>query len=412
MATCELCDQEMSTASGCNVSVLHADGEPFPVFPHGKDPGWGRARGRCGDCGVQPGGFHHLGCDIQVCPRCRSQLISCACRWDETAGAYDADDRDDADGDDWGEDADAVSVLRDGLVRGGGEGLPAAGLIRFEAAAAPLRARHHASLRRIAEWALAEGRPCDLDVAALCIDLLERHRAPGGVRLDRRKVNTALGADAPNTASLLTTLLPEGWVEHFWSVITWLDADGQLHPDSDPLTALLEPLRCAGGLDANGLPMPPGTDVDLPCQCYLPHDPSCPPGLAQHVIGHDWDTHREFVVYAHLRLRGDDPPLSTFSPLFTFARRLRREDRVFQAHADEFTYIGRIDAGRNIPELSLYQHVPTSDRGFGDLVLGADGQAWTPKPDGRRKAGFRWIPAADSAALARCGVGFVQRTPA
>ena len=36
----------------------------------------------CGDCGAPRGGFHHRGCDLERCPRCSGQLISCGC--DET----------------------------------------------------------------------------------------------------------------------------------------------------------------------------------------------------------------------------------------------------------------------------------------------------------------------------------------
>lgn len=83
MAVCELCHQEMTTATSCTVAELHIGGEAVAVLRYGKDPGWGRARGPCGDCGVEPGGLHHLGCDIQACPRCHRQLISCGCPWDE-----------------------------------------------------------------------------------------------------------------------------------------------------------------------------------------------------------------------------------------------------------------------------------------------------------------------------------------
>lgn len=36
-------------------------------------------RGRCGDCGVLEGEFHEPGCDMEICPFCRGQLITCDC---------------------------------------------------------------------------------------------------------------------------------------------------------------------------------------------------------------------------------------------------------------------------------------------------------------------------------------------
>src|ERR1700722_12936936 len=35
--------------------------------------------GRCHDCNVRDGGFHHPGCDAERCPRCDGQLIGCGC---------------------------------------------------------------------------------------------------------------------------------------------------------------------------------------------------------------------------------------------------------------------------------------------------------------------------------------------
>jgi len=36
---------------------------------------------RCHDCGIlnKPGNVHHRGCDMERCPKCGGQLISCNC---------------------------------------------------------------------------------------------------------------------------------------------------------------------------------------------------------------------------------------------------------------------------------------------------------------------------------------------
>ena len=79
MAVCEDCQEEMQTADTCVVGELTIDGRPYERIAFGAErPRW--SQDRCGDCRVLVGGFHHLGCDIEQCPRCRRQLISCGCR--------------------------------------------------------------------------------------------------------------------------------------------------------------------------------------------------------------------------------------------------------------------------------------------------------------------------------------------
>ena len=34
---------------------------------------------RCPDCGAKAGCFHHIHCDMEVCPVCGQQLLSCDC---------------------------------------------------------------------------------------------------------------------------------------------------------------------------------------------------------------------------------------------------------------------------------------------------------------------------------------------
>jgi hypothetical protein len=35
--------------------------------------------GDCGDCGAKQGEYHTEGCDIERCPVCHTQLLSCDC---------------------------------------------------------------------------------------------------------------------------------------------------------------------------------------------------------------------------------------------------------------------------------------------------------------------------------------------
>jgi len=39
---------------------------------------------RCPDCAAQPGMLHKLGCDVEKCPECGWQYISCDCPAEET----------------------------------------------------------------------------------------------------------------------------------------------------------------------------------------------------------------------------------------------------------------------------------------------------------------------------------------
>jgi hypothetical protein len=80
MAVCRDCEQEMLQADTCTVDALILDGHRYARHrerrPVGRD-------GRCADCGIAARGYHHLGCDLERCPRCRGQLISCGCWADD-----------------------------------------------------------------------------------------------------------------------------------------------------------------------------------------------------------------------------------------------------------------------------------------------------------------------------------------
>ena len=91
MACCEACGKEMLKAKGCAVHVYeimdNGVWKKYKRIPYGdiKDNGETFALNgyRCPDCGAKPGGYHHPGCDMETCPRCGMQMLSCDCdaRW-------------------------------------------------------------------------------------------------------------------------------------------------------------------------------------------------------------------------------------------------------------------------------------------------------------------------------------------
>jgi hypothetical protein len=76
MAKCSWCQREMTYAGviSCNRNnyVKFPDGTKLPSVPFNQE-------GRCHDCNVLWKGFHHPGCDVERCPKCGGQLISCGC---------------------------------------------------------------------------------------------------------------------------------------------------------------------------------------------------------------------------------------------------------------------------------------------------------------------------------------------
>jgi hypothetical protein len=65
------------------IPSLSLNGRPVPRTPFGAEQSdWRAERMPCGDCGVLKGEFHVPSCDVEECPACHGQLITCDCEFD------------------------------------------------------------------------------------------------------------------------------------------------------------------------------------------------------------------------------------------------------------------------------------------------------------------------------------------
>lgn len=95
MAVCEFCGKEMEGASSCKESRIRIGGKDYPLLPYTRRKETVFTKGddlkRCPECNVLPDGFHHVGCVLEICPKCGGKWVYCKCegikiRLDLTAG--------------------------------------------------------------------------------------------------------------------------------------------------------------------------------------------------------------------------------------------------------------------------------------------------------------------------------------
>jgi predicted Zn-ribbon and HTH transcriptional regulator len=78
MVKCKDCKKEMkdNKTDSCNYGCIKIGDKWYK-----RDTQYFDINERCHDCGIENknGNIHHWGCDIERCPKCKGQLISCGC---------------------------------------------------------------------------------------------------------------------------------------------------------------------------------------------------------------------------------------------------------------------------------------------------------------------------------------------
>ena len=244
MAVCACCEREMTTGAGCDPMPVECAGRSHERVLH-------RRRSSCSDCGVRSGSYHHPGCDLEPCPRCGRQLISCGCL-DEPDEEPDPPEID-------------TIIARSPWLQPLAE------------SAAAVRHKHRETLAELIEWVKAHRQSVDLDCAAVVLQTIDEalncvHRPPV---LQRPDVHSLLRAAIPTWCTMHRTLMPKRLAHDMWTVLVFLADTGRLPVGSDPLDALLDPLDCYAGIAADGRRRRSGERPKHACRCYEPY---CPDG--------------------------------------------------------------------------------------------------------------------------------------
>lgn len=80
-ATCTACNKSMEPNTACTMPTYNDFGDDIERkrIPYGSESHQWPIGHPCHDCNTPVGGLHHLGCDVEQCPRCGGQAISCGC---------------------------------------------------------------------------------------------------------------------------------------------------------------------------------------------------------------------------------------------------------------------------------------------------------------------------------------------
>jgi hypothetical protein len=360
----------MTSATGCGEGTVGIEGEVFRRRTFGAERRGGR-NGRCGDCGVVLGHFHHPGCAIERCPRCGGQSIMCGCCHDDVA--VDEVDLWFDHGDDLPAVEDEVLLALDpwppGAPRRSVHTLPLA----LASLTTPLRLRHVAHLEVLGQLRDVAGR-FDDDVVTIAVAALRSHGdAEGGLCLRRPDVAASVARATRWLEQAHVEPVP-GVADAIAAVLRRTHELGGLEPASDPLAALLEPLHAHHGVE-------PIAAVHV-CQCFAAHDRWLP---AEHRLLQVWTGH-----LVHARCPEPIDGALAGEAWAAFFDRVGPSGGWEGAGQDDVPcLLGLISGPRSVGRLWVFGD-PSRPGRYDNLFLDNGGTPYVAHPDRRYRDGFRW----------------------
>jgi hypothetical protein len=80
---CPGCGYQFGTRPSCEVTEIVIRGHSYERIRYVPRGAWERAEfpDRCPNCEIRRGCFHHVGCELEMCPACEGQLTECGCEY-------------------------------------------------------------------------------------------------------------------------------------------------------------------------------------------------------------------------------------------------------------------------------------------------------------------------------------------
>lgn len=79
---CKACGRDMLHSDGCGCSMIQIGDFKYMRVKVGDQTDLYEdhdSNSRCYDCNALYGHYHHIGCDVERCPKCGEQLFLCDC---------------------------------------------------------------------------------------------------------------------------------------------------------------------------------------------------------------------------------------------------------------------------------------------------------------------------------------------